>query len=119
MNTKYIHIEIGVTIYILLSFFMYPYACFLNSLSKFRPAAHVVCFAKSSKQARLLQIHYGLVPTISALQELPYEARVDAAVEQSKAMGLCSVGDRIIVVEGRRKSVMTGSGYGIHVVSVV
>lgn len=86
-----------------------------RALSKFRPSAPVICFSKNAKQARLLQIHYGLVPVVGSLAgvELPLASRVDAVIAQTKAMGLCKSEDKIVVVGGRPKV------FGIHVSNVL
>ena len=83
-----------------------------RSLSKFRPAAPVICFAKNAKQARLLQIHFGLVPVVGDLGDTAMEERVDMAVEQAKKLGLCKTNDKIIVVGGRPRV------FGMHIASV-
>jgi pyruvate kinase len=87
-----------------------------RSLSKFRPSAPVVCFSKNAKEARLLQIHYGLVPVVGspALGAAePLDKRVDAAILQAKAIGLCKKDDRIIVIGGRPKV------FGLHIANVL
>lgn len=90
------------------------------SLSKFRPAVPVVCFTKNAKQARLLQIHYGLHPTVGgSIHGLPADQRVDAAVARAKDLGLCKAHDKVIVVEGKPKSSDLAAGFRFNVTSVL
>lgn len=90
-----------------------------RALSKFRPAAPIFAFVKNAKQARLLQIHYGVVPIVGAVEGLSNAQKLDSIVAQVKQLGLCKAGEKVIVVDGRPRSNDTDAGFGINVAKVL
>lgn len=81
-----------------------------RSFSKFRPTAPIIAFAKNAKQARLLQVNYGIVPVVGCLKNVSHDQRVSKAIKQANNLGLYKNGDKVVVVDGHNQG-----NFSIHV----
>jgi pyruvate kinase len=89
-------------------------------LSKFRPVVPIVCFAKNAKQARLLQIHYGVHPIAAgSIHDEPQTRRVDAAVAMTKKLGFAKSGDKVIILTGESKTTALAGGVRVKIADVL
>lgn len=89
-----------------------------KSFSKFRPAAPIVAFVKNAKQARLLQIYYGVVPIVCKFDDVPHEKMMSVAMAHANSLGLCKKGDIAIVVQSHRDGDVA-AGFDINVSGIV